>query len=112
MYCFVREFPDSVSQVKRQRRSPPAPGTPAFEQLPAVSITSVVNFLYSFLYLFCCALSHSVRAPVLENESVSSTFDISAPRCVLLYIVLLPAFSFGLARAGLSSNVCAVMFVF
>jgi hypothetical protein len=103
---------DSVSQVKRQRRSPPAPGTPAYGQLPAVSITSVVSGLCSFLYLFCCALSDSAGATVLENGSVSPAFNISADRYALLYGVSQPGFSFALAKAGLSSDACAFIFVF
>jgi len=46
MYWIVREHSNTPSRTKHQRRSPPAPGSPAFEQLPAVSVLFVFFFFF------------------------------------------------------------------
>ena len=105
----------SPSQLKRQRRSPPAPGSPAFEQLPAVSIPCVV-YLFPFFscpspYLFGYALREFASATVSEIVSPSPVFGSSSSR-YLFSIDSLVAFSSNFLNAGLSSQSCAVVFVF
>jgi hypothetical protein len=41
------------SRTKRQHHSPPAPGSPAFEELPAISISFV------FILFYYCARTYS-----------------------------------------------------
>lgn len=103
MYWIVREHSNPPPQVKRQRCSPPAPGTTAFKQLPAVSIPFVFFFPLSFLNLFGRGLSDSAGAPALGS---------SAPRYVSFYIDSLRAILHSPSKAGLSSNSCVMMFAF
>ena len=46
MYWIIREHSNTPSRTKHQWRSPPAPGSPAFEQLPAVSVLFVFFFIF------------------------------------------------------------------
>ena len=85
MYWMDREHLKSPSKSKRWRRSPPTPGSPAFEELPTVSISFVIMFFLSYLYLFGFALSDSAGASVLEDKALSPAFGSSALRYVPLY---------------------------
>lgn len=78
--------------MKRQRRSPPAPGSPAFEELPAVSISIpfvVCVLFYLCLYLFSCAHSDSPSVTVPENNI--PMFGSSSLRYALFPMVSLAA---------------------
>lgn len=97
---------NSPHQVKRPRRLPPAPGSPAFEQLPAVSVPFVVYvFFYSYTHLFDCALSDPRGNTILENnnKSPSPVFGTSTPRYVSFYTDPLVDAHSSLLKAGLGS---------
>ena len=69
---------NTLSQMKHQQCSPPAPGSPAFEQLPAMSVLFVFFFLYP--YLFHCMLRDSAGGFVTENKSSSPVFGSGSLR--------------------------------
>ena len=52
MHWVDREHLKSPSQSKRQRRSPPTPGSPAFEELPAVSIPFVDRVFFNRIRIY------------------------------------------------------------
>lgn len=87
MYWIPREHTMSSSQVKRQRRSPPAPGSPAFEQLPAVSISFVIFFLTSHMHTYSVWRSVMLVLLCLKtlNNLLSSVSILQGTRC-LMYV--------------------------
>lgn len=95
--------------MKRQRRSPPAPGTSAFEDLPAVTLPFVVyiSFLFAPIFIWL-RVSASAGATALETKAA---FDSVTPKYVLFYIDTLLAFSHVLEQAGLSPYRCALTFI-
>jgi len=105
LYWTVREHLGSSYQVKCQRHLPPAPGSPAFEQLLSVSLLFVIYLCFSFScaqYLF---------SPLLCDFASAPAFGSGSPRYMLLYMNSLVAFSSDFENPGLGSKSCAVMLV-